>query len=143
MEKEPFVIERIFDAPVARVWKAVTDKNDMKQWYFDLKEFKPEVGFEFQFYGGTEERQYLHLCKVTEVIPGKRITYSWRYDGYAGNSFVTFELFEEGSKTRLKLTHSGLETFPKDNPDMAKKNFAEGWTQIIGTSLKSYLGRTS
>lgn len=39
----------------------------MKQWYFDIKEFKPEVGFEFQFYGGTEEKRYLHLCKNLEA----------------------------------------------------------------------------
>ena len=30
----------------------------MKQWYFDLAEFKPEVGFKFQFMGGTEDNQY-------------------------------------------------------------------------------------
>ena len=56
-----------------------------------------------------------------------------------GNSFVTFELFVEGSKTRLKLTHEGLDTFPKSNPDLAKENFVEGWTSIIGTSLKKFL----
>jgi len=111
----------------------------MKQWYFDLAEFKPEIGFEFQLYGGTEEKQYLHLCKITEVIPGKKLAYSWRYDGSEGNSLVTFELFAEGDKTRLKLTHEGLETFPKSNPDLAKENFVEGWISIIGTSQKKFI----
>jgi len=46
---EAVVIERTFNAPVERVWKALTDVEQMRQWYFDLKEFKPEVGFEFQF----------------------------------------------------------------------------------------------
>jgi len=140
MNNEPFVIERTYNAPAEKVWKAITDKNEMKQWYFDLAEFKAEVGFEFQFTGGpAPERQYVHLCKITEVIPGKKLTHSWRYDGYNGNSFVTFELFSEGNKTRLKLTHTGLETFPKENPDLAKHNFAEGWTDIIGRSLKEYV----
>ena len=140
MNNEPFVIERTYNAPAEKVWKAITDKNEMKQWYFDLAEFKAEVGFEFQFTGGpAPERQYVHLCKITEVIPGKKLTHSWRYDGYSGNSFVTFELFSEGNKTRLKLTHTGLETFPKENPDLAKHNFAEGWTDIIGRSLKEYV----
>jgi uncharacterized protein YndB with AHSA1/START domain len=138
MKNEPFVIERTYNAPVEKVWKAITDKNQMKQWYFDLAEFKPEVGFEFQFYGGTEEKQWLHLCKVTEVVPMKKLTHSWRYEGYEGNSFVTFELFPEGNKTRLKLTHEGLETFPP-LPEFRKENFAEGWTSIIGTSLKEFL----
>ena len=138
---EPLVIERTFNASVERVWKAITDKNEMKQWYFDLAEFKPEPGFEFQFEGGKEDKCYLHLCRVTEVIPNKKLTYSWRYDGFEGNSFVTFELFPEGNKTRLKLTHAGLETFPHDNPDFAKENFMEGWTSIIGTFLKEYLDK--
>ena len=46
---EAVVIERTFNAPVARVWKALTDVEEMRHWYFDLKEFKPEVGFEFEF----------------------------------------------------------------------------------------------
>jgi uncharacterized protein YndB with AHSA1/START domain len=81
----------------------------------------------------------LHLCKITEVVIGKKLSYSWRYDGYEGNSFVTFELFPEGNKTRLKLTHKGLETFPINNPDFAKENFIDGWTYITGTSLKEFL----
>lgn len=140
MENKPFVIERIFHASIETVWKAITDKNDMKQWYFDLAEFKPEVGFEFRFEGGPDEgTRYLHVCVVTEVLEGKKLTYSWRYDGYPGISFVTFELFPEADKTRLLLTHAGLESFPASIPDFAKENFVEGWTEIIGTSLKSFL----
>lgn len=142
MKSEPFLIERTYSAPASKVWKAITDKNEMKQWYFDLSEFKAEVGFEFQFYGGPPEKQYLHLCKVTEVIDGKKLTYSWRYDSYEGISFVTFELFNEGNKTRLILTHKGLESFPVDNLNFAKENFVKGWTHLINISLKGYLEKT-
>ena len=137
--QQPFVIERTYNAPILLVWKAISNKAEMKKWYFDLAEFKPEIGFEFSFEGGPDDKKYLHLCKVTEAIPPKKLAYSWRYDGYEGNSVVTFELFDEGSKTRLRLTHSGLETFPKNNPDLAKENFVAGWTEIIGISLKNYL----
>ncbi len=140
MKDEPFVIERSFNAPVEKVWKTITDKDEMKQWYFDLKEFNPEVGFEFQFIAGDEKKQWLHLCKITEVVKEKKLTYSWRYDGYSGISYVTFELFPEGNATRLKLTHAGLETFPGDTvPGLKKENFAKGWEYIIGTSLKEFL----
>jgi len=138
MEREPIVIERTFNASADKVWQAITDKDKMKQWYFDLAEFKPEVGFEFQFSGGTKEHTYLHLCRITEVIAGKKLTHSWRYDSYPGDSFVTFELFAEGDKTRVKLTHAGLETFPAE-PDFKRENFVMGWTDIIGRSLKEYL----
>ena len=139
MNNEPFVIERTYNATIEKVWKAITNKDDMKQWYFDLSAFEPKVGFEFSFEGGDEKQTYVHLCKITEVIPGKKLTYSWRYEGYEGNSFVTWELFDEGDTTRLKLTHAGLETFTTDNPSFAKESFAKGWTSIIGTSLKDFV----
>jgi uncharacterized protein YndB with AHSA1/START domain len=139
------VIERTYNASAEKLWKAITDKNEMKKWYFDLPEFKPEPGFEFQFYGeGKQGEKLMHLCKVIEVIPKKKLTYSWRYDGYEGNSFVTFELFPDGNKTRLKLSHNGLESFPvTPNKDFARENFMEGWTSIIGTGLKQYVEQTN
>ncbi len=139
MNTEPFVIERTYSAPVDRVWQAITDRDKMKAWYFDIAAFKPEPGFEFQFYGGSEEKKYLHLCKITTAIPGKKLAYSWRYKDYPGNSIVSFELFAEGDKTRLKLTHEGLESFPAGNPDFAKESFSAGWNHIIGTSLKGFV----
>jgi uncharacterized protein YndB with AHSA1/START domain len=141
MKNEPFVIERTLNATPERVWKAITDKDQMKQWYFDLAEFKPEVDFEFTFNGGSEEKTYVHLCKVTKVTPGKLLQYSWRYNECPGNSFVTFELFPEGDKTRLKLTHEGLETFPTDNKDFERSSFEAGWTYIIGKSIVEYFDK--
>ncbi len=139
---EAVVIERTFNAPVERVWKALTDVDEMRQWYFDVKEFRPEVGSEFEFVVEHEGMTYHHLCRVTEVIPQKKVAYTWRYKGHEGDSLVTFELFADGDKTRLKLTHAGLETFPK-TPAFARKNFVEGWTSLIGTELKQFLeGKT-
>jgi uncharacterized protein YndB with AHSA1/START domain len=135
---EAVIVERTFDAPVARVWKALTDVDQMRVWYFDLKEFKLQIGFEFEFVVEHEGNTYHHLCKVTEVILEKKIAYTWRYKGEVGDSLVTFELFGEGDRTRLKLTHSGIETFPK-TPAYARKNFEAGWTDIIGSELKQFV----
>jgi len=135
---EAVVIERTFNAPVAKVWNAITDVEEMRQWYFDLKEFKPEVGFEFEFVVEHEGTRYHHLCRVTEVIRQKKIAYTWRYKGEPGDSLVTFELSPEGDATRLKLTHTGIERFPK-TPAYARKKFEAGWTAIIGSELKQFL----
>ena len=126
---EAVVVERVLNASVARVWRALTDVEQMRQWYFDLKEFEPKVGFEFKFAVEHEANTYRHICRVTEVVPEKKIAYSWRYEGEEGNSLVTFELFSENSKTRLKLTHEGLETFPQ-TPNFARGNFEKGWSSI-------------
>jgi uncharacterized protein YndB with AHSA1/START domain len=139
--REPVVIERSFNAPAEKVWQAITSKQAMKQWYFDLAEFKPEVGFEFQFVAQDRGVTYSHQCVVTEVIVEKRLAYSWRYAGYEGNSVVTFELLPEGKQTRLKLTHQGLETFPR-LAAFARNNFAQGWTCLIGSSLKKFVDGT-
>jgi uncharacterized protein YndB with AHSA1/START domain len=134
------VVERTLNAPVAKVWKALTDVDQMREWYFDLEEFKPEVGFEFEFVVEHEGNGYHHLCRVTEVISQEKIAYTWRYKGEPGDSLVSIELSPEGDKTRLKLTHTGIETFPK-TPAYARKNFEAGWTAIIGTEFKQFVER--
>lgn len=140
MKNQPIIVERIFNAPVKKVWKGITDKDEMKKWYFDLSEFRPEKGFKFEFTGGdTKGKLYLHLCEITEVVPNQKLSYSWRYDGIEGNSLVTFELFEQDDKTLLRLTHEGVETFISDNPDFARGSFEKGWDHIINISLKNYL----
>ena len=138
MIPQAIVMERTLNAPVARVWKALTDVDQMRQWYFDLKEFRPQVGFEFEFVVEHEGNRYHHLCRVTDVVPEKKIAYTWRYKGEPGDSLVTFELAPEDDKTRLKLTHTGIETFPK-TPAYARKNFEAGWTAIIGSELKEFV----
>ncbi len=136
---EPVIVKHVYNASADRVWKALTDKEEMAQWYFKVDDFKPEVGFNFQFTGGSEDKQYLHLCEVMEVVPGKKLTHSWRYDGYPGNSFVTWELEEKDGKTEVTLTHIGLESFPQDLADFARSNFAAGWDEIVNKELAKYV----
>lgn len=140
MSSKNVIVERVFDADIKLVWKALTEKELMKEWYFDVKEFNTVVGFKFEFWGGEKgEKQWKHLCEITEVIPEEKLTYSWKYDGYNGMSYVTFELFEEKNGTKLKLTHTGIDTFPADIPELAIHNFENGWKHAIHVSLKEFL----
>ena len=139
MDNQPIVIERTYNAPVAKIWAALTDGAQMKQWYFDIPGFKPQVGYEFEFHAGEPGKEYLHKCTVTQAIENKIIAYTWRYEGYPGNSEVSFELFPHGATTVAKLTHKGLETFGTTNPDLAKKNFVTGWTEFMDTALKDFV----
>lgn len=139
---QPIIKEVTINASAEAVWKAITDKNEMKQWYFDIAEFKVEPGFKFQFTGCQNEdetKKYVHLCEVKEVIPMQKLSYSWRYENSEGDSLVTFELFEENGTTRVRLTHEGVETFAAYGPNFAKTNFVAGWNEIIGTQLKGYV----
>ncbi len=50
----------------------------MHQWYFDnIPEFNPEVGFETKFNIRNEERNFLHMWKITEMTTNKKIKYTW------------------------------------------------------------------
>lgn len=134
------IVKETFKAPAHRVWEALTNASQLKQWYFDIGEFKAEVGFEFTFMGqGVKGTPYKHLCKVTAVIPQKKLQYSWEYENMDGYSVVTFELQEENDITHLTLTHSGLETFPGDHPDFRLENFQNGWKQLVKKQLQDFL----
>ncbi len=144
MANEPIITERLLNAPIEKVWAAITSKDEMDNWYFKMDSFIAEVGFTFQFSGeGRKGEMYIHHCEIKEVIPMKKLSYTWRYEGMAGNSLVEFELSPEGDKTKIKLTHTGLETFVTDNSDFAKSSFVEGWTHIIGKALPEYLEKNN
>jgi uncharacterized protein YndB with AHSA1/START domain len=134
----PLIIERTFRASAAQVWHALTNADAMRVWYFDLADFRPEIGFQFRFVVEHAGRIYDHRCEVTAAIPLRKLAYTWQYEGHEGESLVTMELFPEGDETRLKLTHEGLETFPM-HPDFGRENFTRGWTELMGSSLRDYL----
>lgn len=145
MKNEPLVMERTYDAPVEKVWSALTDPVKMKQWYFDIPDFKAEVGSEFSFISGGDSGcdsggGYVHKCKVTRAIPNEVIAYTWTYPEIGGESEVSFELFDENGKTRLLLTHKGLETFQTDNKDFKRESFNGGWTYFSG-ALGEFLAK--
>ena len=71
---EPLVVERIFDAPATLVWKAITNKADMNQWFFELTEFKAEAGFEFRICrANITDSIMIHQCKVTQAVLKKTL----------------------------------------------------------------------
>lgn len=132
------VLTRTLNAPVERVWRALTSAEALQKWSFPIKAFRPEAGFEFDFAVEHKGKTYVHLCRVTEAVPNKRIAYTWRYQGHAGDSLVTFDLAAEGEHTRVTLRHTGLETFPK-LPDFARENFLAGWTDLLGVYLRKFV----
>ena len=139
---DPVIVEQIFNSSIDKVWKAITELNQMTQWFFEnIPSFKPEVGFETRFDVHVEDKTFPHLWKITEVIPMKKITYNWRYEGYLGDAYVTFELFELNGQTKLKLTYKVVVSFSEDIPEFSRKMAIEGWSYFIKASLKEYLDK--
>jgi len=133
----PFVLDHVYNAPLQEVWQALTEKEKMKQWYFpQLLTFEPVAGFKFTF--KDDGSPYKKEWTVTDVINNRKLAHTWVYKGYPGVSEVTFELFPEGDHTRLRLTHTGLESFPND-PHFARDRFEGGWATILGINLNKFL----
>lgn len=140
MNADRIVAEQTFNAPVAVVWKAITDPEQMRQWFFEpMADFEPETGFETQFNVRCEDRDFLHLWKVTDVVPEQRIAYSWRYEGYPGDSTVVWELSETPNGTKLLFTHVIHETFPQDDPVFSRESGQGAWDYFVRESLTAFL----
>jgi uncharacterized protein YndB with AHSA1/START domain len=135
----PFILEEVYQVPKEKVWKALTDAGSLRQWYFpQLLQFEPVTGFEFKF--ADDGSPYQKKWQVTQVESGTVLAHNWAYDGYPGQSEVTFELSGSGQKTKLRLSHTGLASFPKD-PHFARARFENGWKTILGRNLRNYLER--
>ncbi|MCX2474527.1 SRPBCC domain-containing protein [Pedobacter sp. MC2016-05] len=140
MDAKPLIVECVYNVPIDKVWQALTDNNQLKQWYFQSDKFEPRIGFKFDFIGGAEEGpKYLHLCEITEVDEEAVIAYSCKYDNYPGSSRVKWEIFVQGNNTRLKLTHTGAETFAENGKDFQQDSFKAEWNYFVNDALKNFL----
>ena len=136
----PIIVHQAFDRSREAVWQAITNVEQMCKWYFNnIPDFKPEVGFETQFNVQSGVRNFMHLWRVTEVIPLEKIAYSWTYEDFAGKAFVEFQLTDKDDKTLLTLKSYGIESFPQDIPEFKRESCQAGWDYFIKDSLKQYL----
>ena len=49
-------IEKQFHAPIAKVWDAITNKDTMKKWYFDIDDFELKVRPFISIFGQVLQR---------------------------------------------------------------------------------------
>ena len=140
---EPLIeVKQNFQQPIEDVWKAITDVNEMRHWFFDnIPAFEPTVGFKTEFIVTSQDRVFPHIWEVTEVIPLHKIVYNWRYGGYKGNSFVTFHLSEGTNQTQLILTTKVTEDFSDSIPEFKRESCMSGWNYFIKTSLVNYFNQ--
>lgn len=140
MNNNPIVVEKTINAPIEKVWSALTDKDQMKVWYFDIPDFELKVGNVFNFYEPGENKQYHHRGTIREIIPNKKLQHTWTHPSHSkGESILTWELESLGDKTKVKLTHAGIGNFADAGEGFEKESYEAGWKEIVGESLKNYL----
>jgi uncharacterized protein YndB with AHSA1/START domain len=120
------------------VWEYITDPELIAQWLMKGN-FKPVVGHEFTLTARPmPEMQFdgVFYCKVLEVEPPKKLSYSWQFgpgDGTMNNSVVNWTLTPLNGGTQLELVHRGFEG--ASFVDMFT-SMSEGWIELINKFKK-------
>lgn len=128
---QDLVIERIFDAPKERLWKAWTDPEQMKRWWGPEEFTAPYAKIDFRVGGkylfcmrSPEGKDYWSTGKYREIISMQKIVYidsfadekgkvvSADYYGmsadYPKEMLVTVTFEDLGGKTKQILRHVGF-----------------------------------
>ena len=137
---DPIIVKEYFDADPASVWNAITELDQMRQWFFEnIPDFNPQVGFSVEFDVNAGERIFPHHWTITRVETGKLIEYNWNYTGYTGDAIVIFEVIPVNGSTMLRLTNIVTEDFQESIPEFKRESCIGGWNYFIKQRLKEYL----
>lgn len=113
-ERTSLQIRRVYNAPVAAVYAAWTDPEQMKQWHAPGDDFKvPEtaadvrVGGRFRVVMRAPDGEVHRVGGVyREVVPNTKLVYTWAWESTPEReSLVTVEFKSSGQGTELLLTH--------------------------------------
>jgi uncharacterized protein YndB with AHSA1/START domain len=125
---DTFTIERTLDAPPARVFEALAKPEVKAKWFVGPSSWKgDERRMDFRV-GGREHVGGEHAGGITsvfdaqylDIVPNERVVYVYEMTVNGRKisaSLATFELFEIGGKTKLRLTEQGAYF---EDPDMKK-----------------------
>ncbi|GAB4003027.1 hypothetical protein GCM10029992_43090 [Glycomyces albus] len=122
-ERPAIRVERHYDHPIDRVWRAVTEPASLSAWFPFEAEFELRPGGRARF-GGDDGM----VGEVLAVDPPRHLAFTWEGDRFE------FDLREEGGGTRFVLTH-GFD----DRAGAA--SFATGWEKCMDGLSEVLVGR--
>jgi uncharacterized protein YndB with AHSA1/START domain len=103
-------VERIFNAPRDRVWKAMIDPTLLAQWWgrgnkLVVEKYEPKKGGHWRFVEHSDHGQHGFEGRFAEVTAPARIQMTFEWDGMPGHvSLETMELEDLGDgRTRLNV----------------------------------------
>ena len=139
---EKLAVERsvLINVPRQRVWRALTEPEQLEQWYapgcpWEIPAL--QAGATVKFYNTDTDIQ---LARIEAVEPLRELTLRWQLDDSdPGTSLAnSFRLEEEKSGTRLIVTQSGYESLPEAMRQQQLEQDEQAYTAIV-ESLKTYL----
>lgn len=124
-------VERIFDAPLERVWRAYSTPELVARWWgrgnpLDIERFDFEVGGHWRFVEHSDGESHGFEGRFAEIVPMQRIVQTFEWDGMPGHvSFDTVE-FEDLGDGRTKLVASSLFLTAEDRDGMVASGMESG-----------------
>jgi len=139
-------LERTFDAPAAKLWRYLTEAELRREWFMGGTDATP--GGEFELLIDHDNLSADDVPPPADYSKMKGSTWSekvLRFDPprllettFQGgkNGHVTYELFPEGDRTRLVVTHSGITS------GTGAQDFGSGWNSHMTVLQEKLAGRS-
>lgn len=118
-------IRRTFDAPLARVWRAFTEPEEVEQWLGpgsmtgEVHALELEAGGAYSVSLSSEGNRYDVQGEINEVVENERLLHTWE----PGRVSIELRDVEEGCE--VVFTHEGL-----SNADIVEDH-AAGWESAL------------
>jgi len=127
------------EAPVARVWKILTEPEYVGRWLGCMRYRK---ALDHVFYMQQDEGKRMAddidgatHCRIVALDEPKRFAFSWFLPG-TPETTVSFTLASHGSATEVSLVHDGWEQFDAAAIREIRDALAGGWTSFVMPGLK-------
>ncbi len=144
-EHATFEIERVYDAPPARVFGAWAEPAKKAKW-FGPAEPGNELALDFRVGGRehftsamTDGRVFGYDARFQEIVPGERIVYVYTCDfdkTRISASLATVEITLAGERTRLLYTEQTVYLDGGDTPADRERGTREEFDKL-GAALSS------
>ncbi|MGO9308138.1 MAG: SRPBCC family protein [Spirochaetia bacterium] len=127
-------IERIFNAPRARVWRAFTDPKQVAQWWgrghrLDIERMEVERGGHWRFVEHTSEGPQGFEGRFREVSPPERLVQTFEWDGMPGHVIVQTATFEDLGDGRTRVVTLVLAHTAEERDGMLRSGMESGLNQ--------------
>ena len=124
-------IERIFNAPRERVWRAYTDPKLLAQWWgrgnqLDLERNEFERGGHWRFVEHSGGETHGFEGRFREITPMERIAMTFEWDGMPGYPAVSTASFEDLGDGRTKMISTMQFYTPEERDGMLKSGMEGG-----------------
>jgi uncharacterized protein YndB with AHSA1/START domain len=127
-------IERIFNAPRERVWKAMTDPALIAQWWgrgnkLVIEKFEPTRGGHWRFVEHSDHGEHGFEGRFRELTPPERIVQTFEWDGMPGHVAVETLTLEDLGDGRTRLRTASLFHTAEDRDGMLNSGMEGGVNQ--------------